>query len=297
MTHTDAPDVESSLERGLPISLSRNTDVAHWYMGWLRECVDRGWVMAPDPQQILPVRWSLDPDDVHSLFFWTKWSKHLREALGSWLDPYRVFVAFTITGWEEVETRVPSLDAQLDEFSRLVDLVGPHRVAWRYSPIPTHIHSDISAQARLTRTASRLSKLGIDRVDVSLMQPSPHWSEGYAPEGQEGVEERARRDALEMVWHVTRHFGIKVGVCADDARFLSNLPSDGFYATECVDRQRLDDAFDLDTGAVSECGCACQMTIDPCQGPQFGCASACEYCYVAYTKPPNSEFHRRRCDE
>lgn len=277
------------MERGLPLSLSRHTDVAHHYMGWLRKRVEEyGYVPAPDPIEVVPRRWSLAPDDVHSLFFWTKWSEKLRKAASDWLQDYRIFVAYTITGWTEVETRVPPLEEQLEDFKRSVDFFGKDAMRWRFSPVPTDILKRATTSSRLFKIAHHVAAAGFDEFDVSLMQPSPHWDEGYSTDDVQS-EEEARIKALGIVGDVASSHGLQVGLCADDLRFINRLDENVFFPTRCLDREKLDQLFDMNTEQRDEHGCPCQMSVDPCQGAQFGCASACEYCYVEFTNTPDRD--------
>jgi hypothetical protein len=285
--------LKSSLERGLPISLSRWTDVAHWYMPWLQDMMTiKGVIPATDPQKPVLSLWKADPDEVHSLFFWTKYPPKLTSALKTWLSPYRVFTAVTITGWHEVETRVPNVNDQLDTFRQHINLVGPEKVQWRYSPVPNDFGYDDAngryRRERFEKLCKTMKLQGLDTVDVSLLQPAPHWDKGYAHDAIPD-EEAARADVMQKLVSLAGNQGIKVGCCADDLRLLKTLNSDlaeNAFQTRCLDRGKLDKVFGLETPQIDENGCGCQLSLDPCQGKQFGCASGCQYCYVPFTKVP-----------
>lgn len=287
--------LKSSLERGLPISLSRWTDVAHWYMPWLQDMMTvKGVIPATDPQKLSLSFWKVDPDHIHSLFFWTKYPPKLTSAMQTWLSPYRIFTAVTITGWEEVETRVPVLQEQLDAFKAHIDLVGTELVQWRYSPVPNDFgYNTVEGSARREQfnyICGEMNSLGIGTVDVSFLQPSPHWDKGYKHPSlpDEGA---ARLAAMSQLVSIAQSHGIRVGVCADDLRLLQQLGPDYTelsYETRCLDRGKLDAVFGLNTPQINENGCGCQLSLDPCQGKQFGCASGCQYCYVPFTKIPDS---------
>lgn len=279
-------ELESSLKRGLPISLSRYTDVAHWYMPWLEDMfLSKQILPAFDPQKAVLSFWDVDPQEVHSLFFWTKYPPKLTEALTGWLKPYRVFTAITITGWAEVEERVPSLSEQMDALARHIDLVGPSKVVWRYSPVPVDFLDNRARQEVFQALCEEVASFGLEHVDVSMLQPSPHWSQGYAPEPE--AEGFYRVEILKTLVDLASDSGLRVGVCADDLKWVEHL-EDGqasrCFSTECLSRATLDQVFGLDTKTIPENGCRCQLSLDPCQGKQFGCPSACQYCYVPFTK-------------
>lgn len=290
-----AVKLKSSMERGLPISLSRWTDVAHWYMPWLQDMMMvKGVIPATDPQTLMLSFWKVDPDHIHSLFFWTKYPPKLTSALQTWLSPYRVFTAVTITGWCEVETRVPALNDQLDAFRRHINLVGLEKVRWRYSPVPNDFGYMTNEGRRrregFERLCGQMHQLGVEEVDVSLLQPSPHWHKGYSHEAIPD-EEEARSDVLRRLVSIAGDYGIRVGTCADDLRVLKTLDLDvasNAFETRCLDRDTLDSVFGLETPKINENGCGCQLSLDPCQGKQFGCASGCRYCYVPFTNIPDA---------
>jgi hypothetical protein len=279
--------IQNSMKRSVPISLSRWTDVAHWYMPWLKDAMlNKKLLFAPDPQQIILTAWETHPDAIHSLFFWTKYPPKLTAALQDWLEPYRVFTAVTITGWEEVERRVPPLQEQLDAFDAHLDLVGPSYMGWRYSPVPCDFAYSTERQETFARLCEFMSVRGMDTVDVSLLQPSPHWSKGYA-QSAEHDETLARQQVYNLLVSIASENGIRIGVCADDIALQASLRPELLkhsYSTACLSRAKLDTLFGLSTPEILENGCACQLSIDPCQGPQFGCASGCQYCYVPFTK-------------
>lgn len=288
-----AAKFKSLMERGLPLSLSRWTDVAHWYMPWLQDMLTvKGVIPATDPKSMTLSFWKVDPSEVHSLFFWTKYPPKLTSALKTWLSPYRVFTAVTITGWHEVETRVPNINDQLNAFEHHLDFVGPEKMQWRYSPVPNDFgYRDVNGESRRERFATlcqQMKRMGMDTVDVSMLQPSPHWDKGYIHDDVPD-EEEARADVMRRVVGIAASNNIRVGMCSDDLRLLKTLDEDlaeNAYQTRCLDRGKLDDVFGLDTPQIDENGCGCQLSIDPCQGKQFGCASACEYCYVPFTNVP-----------
>lgn len=284
-----AVPLKSSMERGLPISLSRWTDVAHWYMPWLQDMMTvKGVIPATDPKTLTLSFWKADPDHLHSLFFWTKYPPKLTSAMRTWLSPYRVFTAVTITGWEEQELRVPPVQEQIAAFDAHMDLVGKDKVRWRYSPVPNDFLYNEKQQARFDHLCSHMSGVGITEVDVALLQPSPHWDKGYLPltESDYATEAVARAAVLTKVVAIATLHGIRVGVCADDLGLLDSLSAEtsgNAFETRCLSRATLDAVFGLETPQIDENGCGCQLSLDPCQGKQFGCASGCQYCYVPFT--------------
>lgn len=262
--------IEHLLHRGLPLSLSRWTDVAHWYKPWLRDLITRqGFVFAPDPEDGLMKKWSLHPDEVHSLFFWTKHPGALLSPLMTWLAPYRVYTAVTITGWNDREPRAPAFEVQLQGLRDLVELVGPDKVCVRFSPVPTDLFVNGDRYQRWLDICEETRNLGL-RLDVSLLHDARHEYEGGT---RLEIMERILLDAHDL----------EPGFCGFDAQLLHDAGVD-FRRAECLDANYLGGLFGIPSSARREEQCDCLLSVDPCLGPKFGCGSGCSYCYAPYTK-------------
>lgn len=261
--------MQSLRQRGLPLSLSRWTDVAHWYRPWLRDLIARqGFLFAPDPEDGLVKKWSLDPDEVHALFFWTKNPHALVSPLVTWLSPYRVYTAVTITGWDDEEPRAPSFSDQITGLKDLVVQQGRDRVTVRYSPIPTDLLSNPNRYDRWRFLLDVVSDFGL-YLDVSLLHG-------------DRVYDGGRLDVLRTILADCDGKDIRPGFCGSDAQMLDQAGIT-FRSTQCVSRDRLFDAHNVKSSLKNEPSCDCSLSVDPCLGPKFGCGSKCSYCYAPYT--------------
>jgi len=262
--------MEHLLHRGLPLSLSRWTDVAHWYKPWLRDLITRqGFVFAPDPEDGLLKMWSLDPEHVHTLFFWTKHPQALLTPMMTWLAPYRVYTAVTITGWDEAEPRAPDFETQLQGFRDLVSLVGPDKVCVRFSPVPTDLFVNPVRYTRWKTLCEEIRELGV-RLDVSLLHDDHLNYDGVS-----------RLEALDRLLEDAGD--LQPGFCGLDSRLLEANGRE-FRRAECIDSSHLSEVFGLSNSSRRETQCDCLLSVDPCLGPKFGCGSGCTYCYAPYTK-------------
>ena len=242
--------------------------MAHWYKPWLCDLVTRqGFVFAPDPLDGVLKKWSLDPNEVPVLYFWTKNPSSLVIPIMTWLAPYRVFVAVTITGWEDQEPRAPKLEEQLQGLVELVNLVGPDYVTVRYSPVPTDLFVNPDRYETWQRISRIVSDLGLT-LDVSLLhEPSFEY-------------EPSRLEVLKMLIDSS---DIAPGFCGDDTVLLSQHGV-SHRKTSCLDSEVLSSLFDLELSLKKERVCNCLISVDPCLGPKFACGSGCTYCYAPYTK-------------
>jgi len=253
---------------GIPYSLSRWTDVSAAKWSWFQSCLAEGHFLAFDTQTVTPQLWSLSPEDVLDLVFWTKDPTNLLQSPE--LAAYPVSVHMTITGWHEVEKGVPSLDTQLQLLERAVDRFGAARVHWRFSPVPYLEDGFHEVAARFWRIASRASLLGLREVFVAFLQTNDLMAE------KRSAAERTA--TLLNLAYVAESCGIFVRVCSDDLALLSH-PTNGkglpvnLTSGICVDPSAY-------AGAGAREGCGCMMMADPFTVNE-SCTFGCQYCYAA----------------
>jgi hypothetical protein len=257
------------IEWGFPLTISRNTDVPRFWMKRWWMWMDRGYVLAPHPQIAGRLSaWSLKPDDVHSLIWWSKdYRKFLADPRIGELDRYRNFFNMTICGDPTTELRVPPLEVQLQSFKDMVDRYGVEKVQWRYSPIPAD-------WSRFEEVADFMGGLGVQRCYFSFLH-----SETLIPETR-SVEER--RDVLVRMAEILARHGMDLLGCWDDDQFAGCASNVG-HAT-CVDAYAIDKLYGIDGyGLVhpKENGCRCSMSVEVANQKMMPCPHACTYCYAS----------------
>ena len=254
--------VRSGKAEGYPYSLSRWTDLPAAKWPWFEAQLERGWMVGFDPRTAVPSKWSLDPEDVFGLIFWTREPENLLQH-AELLKPYPLVVHMTATGWHEVELEAPSINGSIGSMARLVDTFGPERVVWRFSPVP----AVPDAVTRFEVLASAVVKFGLDRVYVSFLQPND-----LMPERRSHDERRAL--LLEMA---KRGHGLEVIICQDDRSGEFGLPQPanlGYGVCESGDR------FTPGPTRLKFEDCGCAMAVDPFTVTE-SCTMGCRYCYAA----------------
>ncbi len=257
----EAMTLLSGVAEGVPYSLSRWTDVPASKWPWFEACLEARQMVAFDPRSAAPRVWSLRPEDTLGLVFWTKNPKNLLEHR-KMLEPYRVSVHVTATGWEEVEKGAPSIDEAGKLLVRTARVFG--KTYWRFSPIP--ILPDKDLLSRFQRLLGYASIAALNRVFVSFLQPNDR-----IPETREPAERFA---LLNQLTDEARAFGVKVILCKDD-KSLSSFRRAHFSVGPCVNP--------VDFGGqkrVHSENCGCALMVDPFtinEACHFGCA----YCYAA----------------
>jgi len=120
------------------ISASRRTDIPAFYSEWFMKRIREGYFYRVNPFNSNQVSgFSLKPEDVDAICFWTKnpapLMKHLDE-----LDELglRYYFQFTLNPYDKVfEPSTPSVDERIATFIELSSRIGSDRVVWRYDPV------------------------------------------------------------------------------------------------------------------------------------------------------------------
>ena len=251
----------SGLVERVPYSLSRYTDLpgstSKWR--WFEECLSAQQMIAFDPKSGVPSVWSLAPTDTLALVFWTKNPTNLI-ASQLRLQPYKVVVHMTATGWREVEKGAPIIE----EAGRLlVEACRAFaRVHWRFSPIP--LIADMLVIERFKRLLEYAVRAELSEVFVSFLQPND-----MLPETRSAS---ARFELLNRLSEIAATAGVRVQLCKDD-RSLDDWQGAQFGLAPCVPMS------DFQLGEPPLEACECVTMVDPFTVNE-SCTYGCQYCYA-----------------
>ena len=257
----------SGRELGFPYSFSRWTDVPIDKWAWFEELLKTREMVAYHPEQWVPYRWSLRPDDTLGLVFWTKdptnvmWAK-LQER------GYKIKVHVTVTGWKEEEGKAPDHWQGGMNLAMAADILGPQNVIWRFSPVPILPHQVIVD--RFEYIMVQAAERGIDHVYLSFLQENDRM-----PETRD-VQDRL--NILVELAQVAQSRDFKIYLCNED-RLLAGSPNlhPNLASGVCAPPED----FELPGRAKppSE-GCGCVLMVDPFNINE-ACSVGCTYCYAA----------------
>lgn len=274
------------------ISASRRTDIPAFYSDWLLNRLRAGFVMTRNPFNAAQVRRvALSPDEVDCLVLWTKDPGPVLDRLDD-LDAlgYRYYFQFTLTAYEkELEPGLRDKQALLEDFRRLSERIGSHRVRWRYDPIVLCEGWDIprhrAAFARLcTELAGYTEDVTISFVDEYEKLKSPlirSLSEG---------EMTALAGSFAEIAGV---HGLPVKTCCEKL----DLTGFGVKRASCIDGALVERLvghplkIKPDRGQRPGCGCVSSVDI----GAYNTCPGGCVYCYASHS-PTSVARNRLRHD-
>jgi hypothetical protein len=249
-------NLKSGRVAGAPYSLSRWTDVPAAKWPWFTAALHAGEMVAFDQRHPAPSRWSLHPDEVLALVFWTKDPTNLIRDRDL-LTPFSTHVHVTVTGWSEVEKGAPDLDVGVELLREAVATFGVDRVTWRFSPVP-QLPTPLLFE-RFRKITSVAAGTGLKRVLLAFLQEND-----LMPE-MRGVEERAA--LVHGFAAEAASFGVAVQLCNDDITLGGAAPTG-----VCVPPV-------FGVGARTE-KCGCTLMVDPFTINE-ACTMGCLYCYAA----------------
>ena len=265
-------EIKSGRIERMPYSLSRWTDLPAAKWDWFEAQLDQGRMIGFDPRNAIPSWWSLKPEDVFGLVFWTKDPKALVQGYDQRLQGYKnVQAHVTLTGWEEVEHGVMDLIDACGWTRLLAARIGSENVSWRFSPVPLGLPDRSRGElptGLLDRfeCAAMLLEGVTTRCYVSFLQPNDFLNENRP------AEERIR--LLRQMATLAKRFGIEVILCQDDHTLDGMEPHPNLRAGVCVRPE----SFGQTKLEVEDCGCV--PMIDPFTINE-ACSKGCEYCYAS----------------
>lgn len=263
------------------ISASRRTDIPAFYAKWFMNRIRAGSVRYRNPFGGQVCGASLDPGDVHSIVFWSKYYgpllPHLEELHSR---GYRYYFHYTITGApREQEPHVPAWPTAAKVLRRLAEKTSPRHVLWRFDPIlltdpwtPEAVVDRFRAIADAVAGATERcyfsfamlygKVLGrLRRAGIRYVEPSPE----------------LKRQIVDAMADIAEPRGITLHACCQDDALGPRVRK-----AHCVDADLLATLFPDRPMAFEQrptrpqCGCAASRDI----GMYDTCPYACVYCYA-----------------
>lgn len=285
------------------ISASRRTDIPRFHSEWMINRIHEGFVDVRNPLFPSQVsRYSLSPDIVDGIVFWTKDPEPMLSRLGEFSD-YSYYFQFSLTSYgRDVEGGLRNKYDLIDTFKRLASLIGPERVMWRFDPILLNGKYSADYQLRAFNTiASRLAG-STKKVTISFIDEYKfHGRSIYESVGTDGVATDQQNYLAERMAAIARDNDMAIDTCAEAV----DLERYGIEHARCVDSrvfEKLDgcklsrlktryEELAKDKAQRVECHCIDSIDI----GWPNTCANGCRYCY-ATPNPQRLSETMAECD-
>lgn len=277
------------------ISASRRTDIPAFYADWFMTRVREGYFYRVNPFNSRQASgFSLKPEDVDAICFWTKnprpLMKHLDELDERGLNYY---FQFTLNPYDTTfEPNVPPLQERIETMVDLAGRIGPERVVWRYDPI---ILSSVTPASWHLRQAERIAGLlknatrrlvfsfcdfygkGEGRLNKALMGTGIELEDITAPEQKEALDQVA----LGFKAIADRH-SLQIFSCSENV----DLADIGLQHGACIDGSLIRELFGINHGFAKDKNqrksCNCAESAD--MGIYNSCHFRCTYCYANFNE-------------
>jgi len=277
------------------ISASRRTDIPAFYADWLMKRIRAGYFHRVNPFNSNQVSgFSLKPEDVDAICFWTKnprpLMKHLEELDGRGLNYY---FQFTLNPYDKTfEPNVPPLQDRIETMLELAGRIGQERVVWRYdpviltgiTPVAWHLEEAERIASQLNNATSRLVfsfydfyGKGQGRLNKALKGTGIKLEDITSPE---------HKDALEQVAYgfrdIADRYGLQIYSCSEDV----DLAAIGIEHGACIDGKLISELFGVNASDKKDKNqrkiCGCVESVD--MGMYNTCHFKCAYCYANFNE-------------
>jgi DNA repair photolyase len=275
------------------ISASRRTDIPACYADWFMMRVREGYFYRVNPFNSRQVSsFSLKPEDVDAVCFWTKnprpLMRHLDELNARGLNYY---FQFTLNPYDTVfEPNVPPLQERIDTMVELAGRIGRERVVWRYdpviltsaTPVPWHLEQAEQIAGKVSAATGRLVfsyydfyGRGEGRLNRTLAGSGITLEDITAPEHAELLEQVARGFK-----EIAGRHSLQIFSCSERA----DLAAIGIRHGACVDGALVRELFGVAASAKKDKNqreaCNCVESVD--MGFYNSCPFHCAYCYANF---------------
>ena len=296
------------------VSASRATDIPAFYADWFMERLRAGHVRWRNPFNGAPLYVSFEKTRL--IVFWSKNPRPLLPHLDE-LDRIcpKYSFQYTLNDYEseDIEPRVPGINARIDTFLELSKRLGRDRVVWRFDPLVLTDKLDVDTLLdRIERIGDRVApfaaRLVFSFIDIKAYKKvSANLGRGNVLAQEFSTEEMLRM--AEGIARLARGWGIPAATCAEEI----SLDSLGIEHNRCIDDRLMVKCFSRDaelmkfigaryvpgdwfaddeTGKVghweaADCSrkdvgqrqaCGCVMSKDI--GEYNTCPHLCRYCYA-----------------
>lgn len=261
------------------LSASRRTDIPAFFCEWFFRRIEEGFALVKNPMNPAQIRKvPMSKDDVDCIVFWTKNPAAMISDLEK-LSGYNYYFQFTITPYaNDMEPGLPAKEEIIETFKRLSNMLGAHRVIWRYDPVLVNAqygeNRHIESFAAMAKSLSGFT----EKCVISFVDTYPKMLRRMEGSGPYELSLEAKLEMAKAFAKAAGENSICVEACTEEVDFSGC----GIGKTKCIDGQLAERiagrpvAAKKDRSQRKECGCAASMDI----GAYNTCLHGCLYCYA-----------------
>lgn len=263
------------------ISVSRRTDIPAFYSEWFINRLQAGYVYIKSPRNShRSSRVVLNPEVVDCIVFWTKNAAPMMKRLDT-IDGmgYKYYFQYTITPYgSDIETGLPPKTQIMNNFKRLSDKIGKHRMVWRYDPII--INRDFSAQYHIDSFEKMCSNIGnyAYKCIFSFIDLYPKVKQNVKCIVDNEVSVLNMRKLAQEFAEIAQKHNLPLSTCSE----AIDLSEFHVQHAACIDPGMVEDIIGSPITARKDLNqrehCGCMESIDI--GHYDSCSHGCVYCYA-----------------
>lgn len=261
------------------INTGQRTDIPAFYSEWFANRLRAGFVLVRNPYDPMSVaRYRLSPDVVDLIGFCTKnpapMFKHM-----DLLRPFGQYWYVTITPYgRDIEPNVPGKNAVLESFRRLSDMVGVHRIGWRYDPIFLSADWPVERHIKAFEYMARALEGYTHTAVISFIDLYEKTKRNFP-----GVGAVSREDRLALgraIIDIGERYGMTIRPCAEGEELAPYGADCSGCMTIAMYEQALQMKLKPPKTQSARKACACYLGGDI--GAYNTCGHLCRYCYANY---------------
>ncbi len=261
------------------ISASRRTDIPVFFSEWFINRIEAQYAYVRNPMNIHQIsKINLAPSIVDCIVFWSKNPKPIIRKLNI-LNDYMYYFQFTLNAYNnDFETNLPSLDDRIQTFQVLSELIGKHRVIWRYDPIILNNQYSINWHIeKFEYIANQLCNY-TEKVTISFIDLYTKISNNIKGKNICELSYDQKNTIAKSLSAIAHSHNLIIDTCAEDI----DLSSYGIDHAHCIDDKLIAKLLgcsidaDKDKNQRLECGCVASIDL----GRYNTCQNGCTYCYA-----------------
>ncbi len=264
------------------LSVSRRCDIPAFYLEWLLNRLDEGYVLVRNPMSYHQVsKIALSPSLIDCIVFWTKDPTNILEKL-SLLSEYKYYFQITINGYDNsIERNVPSKTRIIESFKTLSERIGKHKTIWRYDPIIITDKIDIEYHYKQFNMLASQLKGYTDRCIISFVDMYEKTERNMKSLNVMSIDDKKMYEIAKLISQTASVYGIKIETCSETI----DLSSLGIEHTKCIDDRLISRIvgqnvnIQKDKNQRDVCGCVTSIDV----GTYNTCKHGCLYCYANFS--------------
>ncbi len=279
------------------INTGSRTDTVQYYTEWLLKRFEEGFVYSRNP--LFPnkvTKYELDPEVLDCVIFCSKNYEPILPHIKLISDRFNTYFHYTITAYgKDIEPNVPSIDESIETLIKLSEIIGKHRIAWRYDPILlTEKYTKDVHYETFEYMTEKISP-HIDRCIFSFVEMYKKLKTNM-PEIIL-LNQNDKNEIAKNIGGIAKKYGMIIQTCATNG----NYEQYGIKPSGCMTSEILGNANNVTfkkirhSGTRHDCNCMENRNI----GDYDTCPNGCKYCYANQNPEialENYKKHKPDCD-